>query len=190
MSKEKVEAIAILARGFWANNEYGRATNRNIVSKKWIVFSTGNPVIGDYINIHNDPSQMLSPEGKAQIMSYNEAEINHKRRVLRGLEIMDLLENDDDIALWEVNYKTIPGALITSNDEYYANYLRGFNLKKGAFVRALADGYGDKQGLCFAIVELLETRATLIKDDDSYVLLAKVPDGRITKSHGQIGGVE
>lgn len=187
MNKDKVEAIAILARGFWANNEYGRTTNRNTIVKKWIIFSTGNPVISDYINTQGDLSQMLSPEGKAQMMSYNRAEVTHKRRVLRGLEIMDSLEDDDDIALWEVNYKTIPGALITSSDEYYANYSRGFGLRKGAFVRALADGYGDKQGLCFAIVKLLETRAAIIDDNDKYTLIIKKPDENIKSKTGQIG---
>ena len=187
MSKDKVEAIAILARGFWANNEYGRTTDRNVIVKKWVIFSTGNPVISDYVDMQGDLSQMLSPEGKAQMMSYNNAEVTHKRRVLYGLEIMDSLENDDDIALWEVNYKTIPGALVTSSDENYANYLRGFGLRKGAFVKALADGYGDKQGLCFAIVKLLETRAVIIDDNDKYTLIIKKPDENMNSKTGQIG---
>ena len=186
MKKDKTEVIALLVRGFWSNNQFGRVVGQNNICRKWIIFTDRMPIANDYVTYDN-VAGMLSPEGKAQLANYRSAEIQYKRRVLQGLEIMDTLNADDDIALWEVNTDTIPGALQTIEDEYYSQSLANYNLNKGAFVQAMADGYGEKRGLCFAIKELLETRAAIIDEDDNYTLVVKKPGENIKNKTGQIG---
>lgn len=189
--KTGADAIAIRARGFWNANSYHRGNlPSDQVSEKWIIFTSGMPVLSSYFDLSGDPSYMLTPEGRAKLQEYNIDTIRYKRLILHALDIYDEIENDDDVALWEVNYtrdSDFPGALVTSADEYYDNYLSGYKLSSGAFVKAMADNSGPKDGTCFAIKELLEIRSVMLYPDNRFTRFRKTPGNKITKEHGDLG---
>ena len=189
MKNKKTDDTAIKVKGFWSGNKnHIGAFPTNDINTKWIIFTSGHPVISQYVDLMADISHMFSEEGKAQIAKFQVAEVGFKRRILYGLNIMEEIDNDDDVALWEVDNKDRPYALKTSSSDYYRESLASFNLKSGAFVTSAKDTDGFRSNACFAITELLEIRYAIIDEDNKYVLLKKTPGGNIVKLTGEIGG--
>ena len=191
--KDGADAIAILVRGFWSA---GRFHPGNLPlpsdqsSEKWIIFTSGMPSMSKYFDLSEDLSYMLSPAGRAKMQEYSNDTIQYKRLILHALDIYNEIENDEDVALWEVNYSSdnaCPGALATSADEYHEDELANYRLSNGAFVKASADDVGLKKGTCFAIEELLETRSVILYPDNRFTRFRKKPGNRIIKENGTIG---
>ena len=174
------EVIALRVRGFWSYSKYGRPTDTNSVFERWIIFTSKHPVALDYVTYDD----LFSDEAQEQIKQYNLIEVDYRRKVLHALDIIDSLENDDQIALWEVNSgKKFPRSIQTSDSDFYKEQLSNYNLTDGAFVQALAES-GLKEGLCFAITELLKVRIAAIKDKKT-ILVKKTPDSAIEIKNGK-----
>lgn len=74
MKNDKTEVIALLVRGFWSNNQFGRVVGQNNICRKWVIFTDRMPIANDCVT-YDDVAGMLSPEGKAQLANYRSAEI-------------------------------------------------------------------------------------------------------------------
>ncbi len=189
--KNGSDAIAIRARGFWSANRFHQGSlPSNQSSEKWVIFASGLPVISEYFDLSGDISSMLTPEGRVKMQKYNDDTIRRKRLILHALDIYDEIEDNDDIALWEVNYtsdRDYPGALSTSAEEYHDNDMANYGLSNGAFVKAMADDSELKRNICFAIEELLEIRSVILYPDGRYTRFKKKPGVKMIKEKGTMG---
>ena len=198
MAKKKdiVTGKAILVRGFWTQSmQYNGARSLPAESQtKWIVFQgSGEPFMGDYVNFYSgDLASMLSEETKQNMARYRNDQIVYRRKLLNGLCLMDEIDSDDDIALWSSDFTSsindnIPRSLHVVGNEYHDNYLTKFRLGsgKGSFVEGESI-YDDKGAVAFAIVELLETRATKVDAKGNFVMVRKPVGERISTKKGTI----
>lgn len=189
--KHEISGLAILARGFWSYSSFYEGNPLPVeVQTKWIVFAgKGEPFMGDYVDFYNDNplSELLSQETIDNARRYDDDLIKYRRKLLMGLDIYDSIESDEDIALWSIDYKAInsttPKLLHTDGEEYYKDYLGKYRLAKGAFVEGNTD---DKRGSAFAIVDLLESRATIIAKDGSFSMIKKPYGERIVTKKGRL----
>ena len=150
--------------------------------------------MGDYVNFYDgDMASMLSEESRSNLANYGKDSTNYKRALLRGLCLMEEIDNDDDIALWTSDYTrsindNVPAALHCVGDDYHDNSLALYRLSrgKGSFCEGESEYDSHDHTVVFAIVELLETRATKIDSDGSYVLVRKPVGDRVTVKKGSI----
>ena len=194
--KDIITGKAILVRGFWTQNmQYNGAKSLPAESQtKWIIFQgKGEPFMGDYVNFYSgDLAAMLSEESKQNMARYQNDQVVYRRKLLNGLCLMDEIDSDDDIALWSSDFTksindNIPQSLHVVGDEYHNNYLTNYRLAEGKGSFCTGESiYDDHGNVAFAIVELLETRATKVDAKGNFMMVKKAVGERLSTKKGTI----